>query len=739
MPTDVVHYGRATESVMAPTVLSPRSILVQCTLARSENAAPVQGHVWLALQPMLRTPVLCVKPSNGPIEAIYFKTLAKPERDATGCGWHLISTTRVHCTAEFKSEIIIRLYPASPQTSDQQLDDVAAAIREFRAQAEAKEAGYTGPSTKLDFQHLLALPDGESRDELPEYFTQSGAQTSALEVGSPFYVCPQAAGLYQPQYWAVPDDMYFYKCEDSAADLFPAQGCGYGLASHVSALPSLSSQSDEESSEFSSSENDEAWTLPVCREWQLSNPDCVPRRLSSSQWRMVKSAWYSWLHFHQDLQQWHSTGTVIEDTSESDCDLPRASTQDFRLDSASCSDDSSIEGDYESYDGSETYSDCSYDSFEAPDWYFHDHDSYFEHLSTSDSVPPPCTRNSWRSACHITIDEADLDGTWELPSLTASDCGGELELIRYTVCTSAIAFEDSAAAAISWERSVSLGGRLDRAHFASQIASAKDYWENRQGLLRRRHAIKAPPAKFSTKRGRRQHQQELRRARSHRKSRRDGVPRPAQPAVQCRSQFPFAPPTAPTIPLTASKGVFTFGAAVRSDPSIHRPANLSIEPRAPGRDTGIRTVSTTQSSRPKFHRGPGRCKLNGVIPSSDLLQPDNLPSPADDSSVEDSDYASDASTVPLLVTFLSLIRGLRSDFPHRRRKVRSCKSSWPVPQWFATDTDLGKHCWESRRHSSRCTRALMRALGRSKWLNGLCRCLHSGCTDGSGPRPSLEP
>jgi hypothetical protein len=92
---------------------------------------------------MLRTPALCasVKPSNGPIEAIYFKTLAKPERDATGCGWHLISTTRVHCTAEFKSEIIIRLYPASPQTSDQQLDDVVAAIREFRAQEEAKEAG----------------------------------------------------------------------------------------------------------------------------------------------------------------------------------------------------------------------------------------------------------------------------------------------------------------------------------------------------------------------------------------------------------------------------------------------------------------------------------------------------------------------------------------------------------------------------------------------------------------------
>jgi hypothetical protein len=72
-----------------------------------------------------------------------------------------------------------------------------------------------------------------------------------------------------------------------------------------------------------------------------------------------------------------------------------------------------------------------------------------------------------------------------------SDCAGELELIRYTVCTLALAFEDSAAAAISWERSLSLGSRLDRAHSqaAFQLASVKDHWpgENRQGYLRRRH------------------------------------------------------------------------------------------------------------------------------------------------------------------------------------------------------------------------------------------------------------
>ncbi len=45
--------------------------------------------------------------------------------------------------------------------------------------------------------------------------------------------------------------------------------------------------------------------------------------------------------------------------------------------------------------------------------------------------------------------------------------------------------------------------------------------------------------------------------------------------------------TAPTIPLTAYTGVFTFGVTARSNPSPHRPATPSIEPRAPGRDTSL--------------------------------------------------------------------------------------------------------------------------------------------------------
>jgi hypothetical protein len=352
-------------------------------------------------------------------------------------------------------------------------------------------------------------------------------------------------------------------------------------------------------------------------------------------------------------------------------------------------------------------------------------------LSAQDCLPPQHIRSPRRSDCTISFDESALDGAWELPSLTESDCAGELELIRYTICTSAMAFENSAAAAISWEFSLSLGSRLDRAHSASQLASMKDFWENRQGYLRRRHTTRAPLSKFSTKRGRRQHWQELRRARAHRKSHRNTIPLPAQPVVQFSSPFPFAPPTAPTIPPTDYKGVFTFGAAVRSNPSARRTTNLNA-----GR---TRSAFTPQPDRPKVRRGLCWCKLNGVIPSPDLLQPDNLPSPVDDSLVEDSDHASAASTVSLLATLLSLIRGLRPDLPHRRRKGRSCKSSWPVPQLPTTDTDSGKHRRESRRHSPRCTRALMRALGRSRWLNGLCRGLHRGCTDGTGPRPSVEP
>jgi hypothetical protein len=109
---------------MVPNVLSPRTVLVHCTITRSESGAPVQGNVWLAIQPLLRTPVLCVKPLNDRIEFIFLRTLEMPERDASGRGWKLVIKLRVLVIKlrvhgkedEFESEII-RLSPATSQTT----------------------------------------------------------------------------------------------------------------------------------------------------------------------------------------------------------------------------------------------------------------------------------------------------------------------------------------------------------------------------------------------------------------------------------------------------------------------------------------------------------------------------------------------------------------------------------------------------------------------------------------------
>ena len=713
---------------MTSKLLSPRSVLVHCFIARSETEPPAQGHIWLELQPILRTPVLCLKPPNGPIELIFLKTFEMPEHDASGRGWHLVSKKKVHSReGEFRSEVI-RLFPVTSQTTCQQLDDVIAAIRGFATQVLAK----------ADFQHLMTSPDEMTRLELPTFPTQSGVQAPVLEVCSPLSVCTQHEV-------------------------------------------------------FSSDVDEDDELLPVCPLWQLNNPECVAARISARDWRILGIYWHRWLNLHRDnlyRGSWQRSlySSEVEDSSDSDsssgffmCDLPRSSTQDFRL-----SWNRRILGQawlhWLQYVETRSYYSDSFSDYSSFD---DDYEDYIEWPSASDFFPRNYTRNSWRSDCRITCAEADCAGTWELPSLTAADCDGELELIRYTTCSSAIAFEDNAAAAISWERSASLGGRLDRALFASQLASAKDYWEFRQGLLQRRHTMRAPPAKFSTKRGRRLHRQELRRARAHRKSHRTDIPRPAQPAAQLRSLFPFAPPTAPTIPLTAPRGVFMFGATVMSlgiDSSpalssatlspaplssatssessfssslllnsprsmarqtqrmraLQESANLSTDPRSHGCATCDRPQVTTQSDQSKHY--VARCKLDGCGASLGLLQPGILLCPMDDSSVEDSEQASAASTVPLLITILSLLHGFRPALPrYRRRKARDCKGNWQLSQPSTADTDFGKRLWQPRAHFSRCTRAHLKALGRSRWLNGLCRCLHSGCTNGTGPRPSIEP
>jgi hypothetical protein len=129
--------------------------------------------------------------------------------------------------------------------------------------------------------------------------------------------------------------------------------------------------------------------------------------------------------------------------------------------------------------------------------------------------------------------------------------------------------------------------------------------------------------------------------------------------------------------------------------ALHRSANLNIDPRSHGCATGDRPKVTTQSDRSKLRRA--RCQLDGCVASLGLLQTDTLLCPMDDSSVEDSEQASAASTVPLLVTLLSLLRGSRPELPrHRRRKGRDCKSNWQLPQFSTTDAVFGKRYWQPR-------------------------------------------
>ena len=108
--------------------------------------------------------------------------------------------------------------------------------------------------------------------------------------------------------------------------------CGHGLASNVSSLPVVSPHSAEERFEMYSSEEDEDEDsfVPVSRIWQLRNPECVASRITWRDLRVLESAWYCWLNRYRDSKERRFTGNVIEETSDSDGDLPRTPIQEFR-------------------------------------------------------------------------------------------------------------------------------------------------------------------------------------------------------------------------------------------------------------------------------------------------------------------------------------------------------------------------------------------------------------------------
>jgi len=288
---------------------------------------------------------------------------------------------------------------------------------------------------------------------------------------------------------------------------------------------------------------------------------------------------------------------------------------------------------------------------------------------------------------------------------------------------------------------------------------------------------------FSTKHGRRQHQQDLRRARANRKAAKGGAPRLTPGVVQPRPAFDFAVPTVPVIAVMVSRGLFVFGAQQTgslmgaefgrdrereqereavdttsdqgmdsrrawANPSGHwgaAPRSI-LESACTGLATEARMhtymdhLRLREQEREQREQREQREEREGEGESESTV--DRLVClAADDSSADDA--ASAASTTQLFVTIFALVRGLRSHVPCCwSRKVRSSKrrtAQWQSTQLFTDGLAIGRNYRHPRQHRSRCTRALMKTLDRSKWLNGLCRCLHSGCTDGTGPWPSIEP
>ena len=185
-----------------------------------------------------------------------------------------------------------------------------------------------------------------------------------------------------------------------------------------------------------------------------------------------------------------------------------------------------------------------------------------------------------------------------------------------------------------------------------------------------------------------------------------------------------------------ARGLKPRGASHRPDPLLMSTSLYSTHtPTLPS--SGAALVGAGDVEAPHTHYVPTQREREATLHHTPDL------SALDDSSVDDSERASAASTIPMLTTLLSFWLARRADRPRQRgRKARDLRRGTAHGQlvhFLSSGTESGEHHRQPRRHGSRCTRALMKTLGRSKWLNGLCRCLHSGCTDGTGPWPSIEP
>ena len=179
---------------------------------------------------------------------------------------------------------------------------------------------YDAKRERLLLQQELTLPVGFSWDDSSD---SGGSGDSTDEEGFEPWTAPAPHALSASQilYFAVPDDVYRYKCEALAADSPPAQGCGFGLFSEVSSLSSVLMQSADERLETCSSEDEEAEDFAVS-EGVVTR---VSNFVSNRDWRMVEHVWYRWLNFYHDSWPRRFVGRLSsedEDTSDSDGDLP---------------------------------------------------------------------------------------------------------------------------------------------------------------------------------------------------------------------------------------------------------------------------------------------------------------------------------------------------------------------------------------------------------------------------------
>jgi hypothetical protein len=121
--------------------------------------------------------------------------------------------------------------------------------------------------------------------------------------------------------------------------------------------------------------------------------------------------------------------------------------------------------------------------------------------------------------------------------------------------------------------------------------------------------------------------------------------------------------------------------------------------------------------------------------------------------MDESDRASAASTMDLAASLVrvAFTYGLFGDQcpPRPQEQGAEIQDDGPTAEadthkrdlasWHRSCPPGGRLTHHSNARTLRCTRSRMRNLGRSRWLNGPCWCLHHGCTNGTGPRPTVEP